>query len=213
MKLKHAILERLPRDGLKRICGRLEIEDVDRRSAAAMRAKLSRLRRASPEVMLGFLRKEEVKALAEAIGANTKGHKSQLIEALVAPGGSEQSAGNGRWQGNTARTRRTSVVQEAQQYRHKKEAIQRPDVGVQDQFQMKRPPKTYCYDSSLDPALSWDEQRERALGEWLIGLIERAAKDGEGAVFNRPQEWAGGGVRVGSTTDAVRVLKSISKPF
>jgi adenine-specific DNA-methyltransferase len=68
------------------------------------------------------------------------------------------------------------VVDETQQYRHKEEAVQRPDVGVQDQFQAKRPPKTYRYDSSLDPAMSWEEQPERALGEWLLGLIERAAK-------------------------------------
>jgi adenine-specific DNA-methyltransferase len=86
-------------------------------------------------------------------------------------------------------------------------------VGVQDQFQAKRPPKTYRYDSSLDPTLSWDAQRERALGEWLLGLIERAAKEGEAAVFAQPQEWKGGGVRLASTVEAVGVLKSISKPF
>ena len=105
------------------------------------------------------------------------------------------------------------MAEETQQYRHKEEAVQRPDVGVQDQFQAKRPPKTYRYDSSLDPALSWDEQRERALGEWLLGLIERAAKEGEATVFKQPQEWKGGGVRVASTVEAVGVLKSISKPF
>jgi adenine-specific DNA-methyltransferase len=91
--------------------------------------------------------------------------------------------------------------------------VQRPDVGVQDQFQAKKPPKIYRYDSSLDPALSWDEQRERDLAEWLLGLIERAAKEGERLVFAQPQEWRGGGLRITSTTEAVRVLRDISSPF
>ena len=68
MKLKHAILERLNRDDLKEICDRLEIDDVDRRSVEAMRVKLSRLRRASPEVLLDFLYEDDVKVVAEAVG-------------------------------------------------------------------------------------------------------------------------------------------------
>lgn len=42
----------------------------------------------------------------------------------------------------------------AQQYQHKQKAVQRPDVGVQDQFTVKKPNRLYCYDSSLDPAMS-----------------------------------------------------------
>src|SRR6185437_13628642 len=88
-----------------------------------------------------------------------------------------------------ARTRRSSALGDsAESYLHTQEAIQRPDVGVQDQFQVRKPPRTYRYDSSLDPALSWDEQRERDLGEWLLGLIDRAAQEGEAAVFAKPQE-------------------------
>ena len=34
----------------------------------------------------------------------------------------------------------------------------RPDVGTQTHFHMKKPPATYRYDSSLSPALDWDEQ-------------------------------------------------------
>jgi adenine-specific DNA-methyltransferase len=199
MKLKYAILEELSRDGLKQICEALEINDVDRRSAEAMRTRLSRLRRARPEVLLGYLREDEVKAVAEAIGMNPTGRKTQLIEKLVAADGSEQSAWDGAATSARGTTGRSTLVKEAQQYRHKQEAVQRPDVGVEDQFQTKRPPKTYRYDSSLDPVLSWDEQRERALGEWLLGVIERAAKEGEAAVFGQVQEWEGGGVRVAST--------------
>jgi len=98
-------------------------------------------------------------------------------------------------------------------YQHRQEATQRPDVGVQDQFTTKKPPKTYRYDSSLAPALSWDENRDRELAEWLIGLVQRCATEGESAVFVAPQAWAGGGVQVQSLKAAGDLLKSLSQPF
>ncbi|AIO24914.1 site-specific DNA-methyltransferase [Burkholderia cepacia] len=99
------------------------------------------------------------------------------------------------------------------QYEHKQEAVQRPDVGVQDQFSIKKPNRVYRYDSSLDPALSWDENRERELGEWLIGLVARCADEGEDAVFQSPQVWKGGGIRVQSLKAAAGLLQTISQPF
>ncbi len=101
----------------------------------------------------------------------------------------------------------------AQRYEHKQEAVQRPDVGVQDQFSTKKPNRVYSYDSSLDPALSWDENRERELGEWLIGLVARCADEGEAAVFVAPQVWQGGGVQVQSLKAAAGLLKTLSQPF
>ena len=98
-------------------------------------------------------------------------------------------------------------------YTHGQKAVQRPDVGVQEQFTKKKPPKTYRYDSSLDPALSWDENRDRELAEWLLGLIDQATEKGEKAVFGVPQEWKGGGVRVESTRAAIGLLKRLTKPF
>lgn len=98
-------------------------------------------------------------------------------------------------------------------YQHTQQATQRPDVGVQDQFTAKKPAKTYRYDSSLDPALSWDESRERALAEWLLGLVQRCAIEGEAAVFAQPQEWAGGGVQVQSLKAAADLLQALSQPF
>lgn len=71
------------------------------------------------------------------------------------------------------------MTEQTASYQHSQEATQRPDVGVQDQFTSRKPPKTYRYDSSLDPALSWDESRDRELGEWLLGLIVRCAGEGE----------------------------------
>ncbi|WP_448229696.1 site-specific DNA-methyltransferase [Pseudoxanthomonas mexicana] len=112
----------------------------------------------------------------------------------------------------TKRTRATSRNQ-ATDYQHKQEAIQRPDVGVQDQFQARKPPKTYRFDSSLDPALSWDESRDRELAEWLIGLVQRCASEGEAAVFAEAQVWAGGSVRVQSLQAAANLLQTLSQPF
>ncbi len=98
-------------------------------------------------------------------------------------------------------------------YQHAQQATQRPDVGVQDQFTARKPPKTYRYDSSLDPALSWDENRDRDLAEWLIGLVQRCATEGEAAVFVASQVWAGGGVQVQSLKAAADLLQALSQPF
>lgn len=61
-------------------------------------------------------------------------------------------------------------------YDHKaEEGLLRPDIGLQAQFKKQKPPKTYKYDSSLDPAMAWDEgnpARERA--EALIKQIQEA---------------------------------------
>jgi adenine-specific DNA-methyltransferase len=107
----------------------------------------------------------------------------------------------------------TASTESTDAYSHGQKAVQRPDVGVQEQFTKKKPPKTYRYDSSLDPALSWDESRDRELAEWLLGLIDWAAEKGEKEVFASPQEWKGGGVRVESTRAAVGLLKRLTKPF
>jgi len=113
-----------------------------------------------------------------------------------------------------ATKKRTAATEnQTADYQHSQEATQRPDVGVQDQFTTKKPPKTYRYDSSLDPALSWDENRDRELAEWLIALIQRCATEGEAAVFEVPQVWTGGGVQVQSLKAAADFLKSLSQPF
>ena len=87
------------------------------------------------------------------------------------------------------------------------------NVGVQEQFSAPKPPKTYRYDSRLDPALSWGENRDRELVEWLLGLVERCAAEGEKAVFAQAQEWKGGGVRVESLKTTADFLRKLTKPF
>lgn len=222
MKLKKAILQVLDRDQLKAVCDELGINDVDRRSVDAMRAKLSRARRATPEVLFSDIGEEAVKAVAELVGEDSTGRRTVLIAKLLVAGAGvrktsgETESGDGATVSSDRQARKrgdAGATETAFQYTHREQAVQRPDVGVQDQFQTRRPPRTYRYDSSLDPALSWDEQRERDLGEWLLGLIEGAARDGEDVVFAKPKIWKGGGVRVASVQEAIDLLKAASKPY
>ncbi|MBU1665654.1 MAG: site-specific DNA-methyltransferase [Gammaproteobacteria bacterium] len=102
----------------------------------------------------------------------------------------------------------------AQTYQHDAKAVQRPDVGLQQEFlKEKRPPKPYRYDSSLDPALAWDENPGREQAEWLLGLIERCAQEGEQQAFAEEQVSADGRMRVGSLQACVTMLKNLSQPF
>ncbi|MGH7377059.1 MAG: hypothetical protein ACREJ7_02080 [Candidatus Methylomirabilales bacterium] len=56
----------------------------------------------------------------------------------------------------------------AQVYEHTEEKLLlRPDVGFQAQFKARKPPKTYRYEPSLDPALSWDINLEMRRHEIL----------------------------------------------
>jgi adenine-specific DNA-methyltransferase len=112
-----------------------------------------------------------------------------------------------------AKKAETFAPESMESYKHSQPAVQRPDVGVQEQFTTRKPPRSYRYDSSLDPALSWDENRDRELAEWLLALIGQAAEKGEKATFGSPQVWNGGGVRVESTLAAVGILKRLTKPF
>jgi len=110
--------------------------------------------------------------------------------------------------------RAATVTSGAHSYAHDNKAVQRPDVGLQQEFlKVRKPPKTYRYDSSLDPALSWDENPGREQAEWLLGLIERCAEDGEGVVFAEEQLSANGRIRVGSLKSCVAMLKNLSQPF
>src|SRR5688572_4764683 len=70
---------------------------------------------------------------------------------------------------------KAAAQDQAQSYTHPEATSPlRPDVGVQKQFRKKKPPKTYRYDSSLSPALEWDENPAREDGEALIRRIQQA---------------------------------------
>ena len=90
----------------------------------------------------------------------------------------------------------------ASNYQHT-EATQllKPEVGTQPLFKKKKEPATYLYDSSLSPALDWDNNPAREQGEALIGEIlsnaaalERSASEQRASVLYcgspLPLSWA-----------------------
>jgi adenine-specific DNA-methyltransferase len=72
-----------------------------------------------------------------------------------------------------SKNKSTKKSQKTAPYKHPEaKSLLRPEVGTQAQFKKKKPPKTYCYDSSLSPALDWDGQNPaREQGETLIKQV------------------------------------------
>ena len=104
-------------------------------------------------------------------------------------------------------------AQQSNTYTHEQEAIQRPDVGVQPEFDARKPAKSYRYDSSLAPELCWDENGEREMAEWLLNLIAEAADKGEQALFAETQRWQGTDETFSSLAECIARLKSLTQPF
>ncbi len=106
----------------------------------------------------------------------------------------------------------------ADSYVHPTDTVpMRPEIGTQANFRKKKAPRTYRYDSSLSPELEWDGATGREVGEWLIGVIDRAALLDAPHVFAKPEELkdAGGAIvlSVSSLQEAVAALKRLTKPF
>jgi adenine-specific DNA-methyltransferase len=107
----------------------------------------------------------------------------------------------------------------AEGYTHPDQTVlMRPEIGTQANFRKKKPPVTYRFDSSLSPALEWDgKPGGREIGEWLVKVIEDAAKLDPPHVFTSPVEFrdAGGQIlaSVRSLAEAIDHLKRISAPF
>jgi adenine-specific DNA-methyltransferase len=83
MKLKQAILSVMGRDALKAAVDELDLDGVDRRSMEEMCARLSRVHRATPELLIEHLGETEVKVVCERVGIDPKGRRSALVESLL----------------------------------------------------------------------------------------------------------------------------------
>lgn len=219
MKLKHAILAELGRDELKEIVEQLELADVDRRSAEAMRQALARSRRAAPAVLIERLGESQIKAVCQAVGVNTRGRRRQLVERLLTLGDNGERPAPQHSTANANKTpdmaRKKPAGPAAENYQHpESKVLLRPDVGTQPQFRKKKPPQKYRYDSSLSPTLDWDSQNSaRELGEWLLALIEEAASLPPPHAFDQPRRWQGGDLEIRDLNEAVEQLKRITRPF
>ena len=107
------------------------------------------------------------------------------------------------------------------EYRHKEEALARPDVGTQPQFRKKAPPKTWRYDSSVAPALDWDGQNPaREHGEALIAELERSIAALREKLASHPSPLGRGAGGEGdllaelqSAEASLGKLKALSRPF
>src|SRR5579863_7964032 len=114
---------------------------------------------------------------------------------------------------------RPPQAQTADSYQHKTaDSPMRPDVGTQAQFKKRKPPKTYRYDTSLDPTLSWDTGNgSRGLGEWLLARIVEASRLPAPHRYSEPQRLTGADGKTLATVrnleDAVEQLKAIERPF
>lgn len=83
MKLKQAILTIMDRDTFKAVVDGLEIEHVDCPSVEEMRARVSRSRRAEPEMLLSHLSEQQVKAACGQMEVSPKGRRKELMERLL----------------------------------------------------------------------------------------------------------------------------------
>lgn len=72
--------------------------------------------------------------------------------------------------------KKSQPAKSAQDYNHQGEHPQRPDIGTESQFNKRKGPVSYRYDSSLAPELCWDEGKGRAEAERLIAKILNAAR-------------------------------------
>ena len=127
--------------------------------------------------------------------------------------------------------RRPAASKEAASYTHPQADMPlRPEVGTQAQFKKHKPPQTYHYDSSLSPVLEWDarnparEEGERFLAEGIAQNVElgkqlarlKAIKTNDLPAGERTalkETIAALEKAIGSGREALRHLKSLSKPF
>ena len=108
-----------------------------------------------------------------------------------------------------ARGKKRNTDDSTQSYDHKDaESLLRPDVGLQAQFKEKRPPKTYRYDPSIDPELSWDISADQEKAEALIAEIDVLTGKLSGSKDPAEQESLLAQIR-----SATNTLKSMSQPF
>ncbi len=103
-----------------------------------------------------------------------------------------------------------------QTYRHQQDTPARPEAGAAPRFKAKKEATTYRYDSSISPALEWDQKPAREVAAWLLACIEEAATlPGQTFPERRVLRGADGGalLSVAGLQDALAQLKAIQKPF
>ena len=114
----------------------------------------------------------------------------------------------------TATAKGAARHKRAESYKHPEaESLLRPDVGTQAQFRKKKTPQRYRYDSSLSPALDWDEQNPaREQGEEQLAVIsDQLSKIRE--KLAGADNWDSVAENVARAEEASRHLTAMSRPF
>jgi hypothetical protein len=163
MTLKRVLIDLLSAEQLREFCTAFDIES-DRRSADAMRDWIARAKRAKPESMIDRMTGDQLRAALEAYDQLTTGNRTELVARLLEAGGrypiraaraseplevrerAPDSSLMGQAERRTSQVLRTAADGNMGQYTHGDQAVQRPDAGVQDQFLVKKPPRTNRYD-------------------------------------------------------------------
>ena len=110
-----------------------------------------------------------------------------------------------------ARKRSAPARKQAASYEHPQSTVpMRPDVGTEAQFQKKKPPAKYRYDSSLAPEMQWDGRNSaREQAEALIAQIAALAA----SLANPSLTDAERAVATAALQSAAERLKALSRPF
>ena len=141
MNLKQALLAVLEAEQLKDLCAELELE-ADRRSPEDMADALSGAKRAKPELLIVKLAVPQLRAALQLFEEPTDGKKEELVQRLLVAGGRASPVSSSSTTTSQA-ARASGTTDLAREYRHPDQVVQRPEVGVQDQFQAKKPPRVY----------------------------------------------------------------------
>ena len=202
---RSTLLKSLTRPRLLEIAQSWELEGVSHSSKKPeLVTRLARKRSIPVAELLEEFSRDELKKACRDLGLDDGGYalgdiRARLLEAM---GGAAEDASE------------TDAANTGQAYVHTDRAKQRPDVGVQSEFQVgRKAPRTWRYDSSLAPQLAWDENPGRDQAEWLLNLIERAGREGEADVFATEQIWRDTQESFRSIGDCVAALKRLSRPF
>ena len=160
MTLKRTLLDLLEVDQLRDLCVEFDIE-ADRRSPDSMRDGLARAKRAKPERMIERMIVDQLRSALVVYEQPTEGKRQELVDRLLVAGGRSANSQEGSSEPPmvrelapdpsllaSAQSQASQLLSAASagnmgQYVHGDQAVQRPDVGVQDQFLVKKPPRTY----------------------------------------------------------------------
>ena len=177
--VRRAALEVLSRDSLAKITAQHELNVEDRRAVASHIDAIVRARSLDFGEVLRSLKRDELKAMCEALGLDDSGREKDLLVQRILGGeqprddGGKGDAGGfsltppeprprrARENGGGTRGRNGGNGEPVGDYRHDATRKNNPPAGLIDFDRApKQATKTYTYDPHLDPQLQWAGKAE-----------------------------------------------------